>query len=386
MLLVAWGHNFFKPGIDLTPQINQIFPHASSYKIISSNPIIYQVSKSPPHDEILGFVAVESGQGYSGHLKVLVAADPQGVIVETRVVDHREWPAWFEMLSSGSFYKQFEGKKVMDPIRLSQDVEAVTGATYSSRGVSEAVRRGSHAIAAVKYGVRIKEEDDTKLQIGFREVLVFLLWAAVLLLERFKKHRFRWITLAGGVLVLGYWLKSPVTLSGMVGLSLGYLPPVQQNLVWYMMMVAVLGTTVLMGRNIYCIWLCPFGGIQELLALAGSGRVLNPGRFEKIVFFGKQLLFWLALAAALITGVPSMGSYEPFGTAFGFKGKNIQWVLLAAVLVMGLLVYRFWCRYACPVKVVLDAMAGLGRKLRRCGSFLKSKKYKAAEADHFKSC
>ncbi|MFZ5648214.1 MAG: 4Fe-4S binding protein [Bacillota bacterium] len=374
IILAAWGQNFFKPGIDLSGHINEIFPGAPATKIISSNPVIYQVSKSQGNGEVLGYVVLESGQGYSGSLKVIVATDSEGRIIAARVVEHKEWPAWFEILSSGGYYKQFLGKSVTDPLRLSHDVEAVTGATYSSRGVTEAVRRGSHAVAEVKFGVRIKEEDEKNIQVGIREVSLFLIWPAVILLEKFRKHRFRWLTLAGGIIVIGYWLKSPVTLSGLVGLSLGFLPPLEEYLIWYIMMVTVLGTTALLGRNIYCVWMCPFGGIQELLALAGSGKVLAAGRLEKALQFCKHTLFWLALAAALITGVPSMGSYEPFGTAFSFKGNNIQWALLAAVMVMSLMVYRFWCRYACPVKVVLDAIAGLKRKVNKYTGFIRIKR------------
>ncbi len=48
-----------------------------------------------------------------------------------------------EVQSSG-FRNQFLGKGPTDPIRVGQDVDAVTGATISSRSVSDGVRQSIH--------------------------------------------------------------------------------------------------------------------------------------------------------------------------------------------------------------------------------------------------
>ncbi|KKM11604.1 hypothetical protein SY88_07905 [Clostridiales bacterium PH28_bin88] len=367
IVAAAWGYNLLvKPVVDMTPQISSIFPEAAGFEIIASNPKVYSVFREASRDRILGYVVVDSGQGFSGPIKVMVASNPEGEIVATRVVEHREWPTWFDMLTKERFYDQFVDQKITDPLRLGRDVEAITGATYSSRGVAEAIRKASHALAAIKFGVEIQEDkEQSELKLGVPEISVFLLWAVVILAKHLKKYRLRWLTMIAGVFVIGYWLKSPVTLSGLVGLSLGYFPSVRENLVWYMMMAGVLGSTILLGRNLYCFWLCPFGGIQELLALAGSGKVLSSGSMEKVACRIKYMVVWLGLMVALTSRVPTTGSYEPFGTAFSLQGKGAQWALLGVVLLMGLLVYRFWCRYACPVKVVIELPIALKRNLNK---------------------
>ena len=48
-------------------------------------------------------------------------------------------------VSEASWLKQFKGKKVSDAFQLGQDVDGVTGATWSSKSVAETLRKASYA-------------------------------------------------------------------------------------------------------------------------------------------------------------------------------------------------------------------------------------------------
>lgn len=128
-------------------------------------------------------------------------------------------------------------------------------------------------------------------------------------------------------------------------------------------------TFLVWGRGTFCGWLCPFGAMQEFVALAAKwlhvpqwrlpaalARALDRGRYA--------ILAALVLAAALAPRLAeSMVEIEPFKTAITVNFDRI-WTFVAyavAMLLAGAFVYKFFCRYLCP----LGAVMVLGGKLRR---------------------
>jgi NosR/NirI family transcriptional regulator, nitrous oxide reductase regulator len=130
-----------------------------------------------------------------------------------------------------------------------------------------------------------------------------------------------------------------------------------------MVMIAVytLASLVLIGRGVFCGWLCPFGALQELLGqLSHALRVpqWNPApALEKRLWMGK----YIAAAAVLVvvlTGLdPTATSMEiePFKTAITSKFiRAWPYVLYAGgLLAIGLFSERAYCRFLCPLGGVL---------------------------------
>jgi transcriptional regulator of nitric oxide reductase len=150
-----------------------------------------------------------------------------------------------------------------------------------------------------------------------------------------------------------------------------------------MLIIAVytLLSVVLIGRGIFCGWLCPFGALQELLGqISRALRVpqWNPSvKLEQRLWMGK----YIAAAAVLIlvmTEIDPAGAtleIEPFKTAITSKfSRAWPFVLYAgALLAIGLFSERAYCRFLCPLGgflAVLDRLHLLNRLKRRpeCGS------------------
>jgi NosR/NirI family nitrous oxide reductase transcriptional regulator len=130
----------------------------------------------------------------------------------------------------------------------------------------------------------------------------------------------------------------------------------------------VVVTFFIWGRGVFCGWLCPFGAMQELLAKLArllrvpemklsyqTHRVLWPVKYVVLA-----VLVGLSFYSMSDAGVAS--EVEPFKTAItmGFAREWPFVVYAVALLVVGLFVERFFCRFVCPLGAAM-AIGGLLR-------------------------
>ncbi|MFH1481465.1 MAG: RnfABCDGE type electron transport complex subunit G [Pseudomonadota bacterium] len=91
-------------------------------------------------------VAYETaGKGFGGDLVVMVGYDVgKNLLTGVQIISHKETPGIGARVGENNFTKQFKGLKVdiqVQPEGCPKGVDAITGATYSSQGVCEAVRK-----------------------------------------------------------------------------------------------------------------------------------------------------------------------------------------------------------------------------------------------------
>jgi len=129
----------------------------------------------------------------------------------------------------------------------------------------------------------------------------------------------------------------------------------------FILWAAVAAGLLFWGRGPFCGWLCPFGALQELTNnLAQWLKVpqikLPFGLHERlwpikyIIFLG---LFGLSLYSVALA--ETYAEIEPFKTAIILKFAR-EWpfvVFAVALLVAGLFIERFYCRYLCPLGAAL---------------------------------
>ncbi len=116
--------------------LESIFPDLTSFQESGDIIIVYE------GDNIAGYTFVAAGKGYGGPINILVGMNADYTLRDMEVLSHIETPGLGGKITEEPFTGQFAGLAA-DEIALSRDggkIDAITGATISSRAVTEAIQ------------------------------------------------------------------------------------------------------------------------------------------------------------------------------------------------------------------------------------------------------
>ncbi len=119
----------------------------------------YEYYQATAGGKSVEYIAETAGKGYSSFIKMLVSLSPDMKIREVKVLDMNETPGLGDQVLEKSFLDQFKGKSLSQIVLIKgetkENIQAVSGATYSSRGVTNGVRAAVQLLVD-KYGAGIK--------------------------------------------------------------------------------------------------------------------------------------------------------------------------------------------------------------------------------------
>ena len=138
---------------------------------------------------------------------------------------------------------------------------------------------------------------------------------------------------------------------------------------------------VLWGRGLFCGWFCPFGAVQEfahhLSRLLRLPEIKVSQTWDQRLKLFKYFVLFALIGTALIAPeyTETAAEIEPFKTAITvFFVRDWYYVVYAAFwLVLGMVVFKGFCRYVCPLGAFM-AIGGLVRwrswveRRTECGS------------------
>ena len=109
--------------------------------------------KAKKGNELVAFVVPGESKGYGGKIKMLVAITPKGEVIDYTIMAHNETPGLGDNAGKDFFRAQFFGKSeeklvvVKDPTNK-ENIQALTGATITSRAVTKAVKDAEIEVAS----------------------------------------------------------------------------------------------------------------------------------------------------------------------------------------------------------------------------------------------
>lgn len=107
----------------------------SHYKSINQH-VVYKDGK------IIGYTYEDTVIGKWGPIHYAVMLDTEGQIIKTNIL------AFYEIRGRPAmkrrFLKQYRDKSIADPVQLRQDIDGVSGATITSRSLTDGVRKILH--------------------------------------------------------------------------------------------------------------------------------------------------------------------------------------------------------------------------------------------------
>ncbi len=95
------------------------------------------------HGKVIGTVLLSSPysdgiNGFNGPTPLQIALDDHGKIIEVRVLDNNETPNFLKRVTDAGFLDSWNGLTVEEA--LNKEVDAVSGATYSSKGIQNSLK------------------------------------------------------------------------------------------------------------------------------------------------------------------------------------------------------------------------------------------------------
>jgi electron transport complex protein RnfG len=149
-LVLAVTYEITKPKIEQQCRLEEkesleaILPGADSFNEKKVDEIEY--FEAFKGGELIGYCIRVTGKGYGGYIRMLVGVDKEGIIEGVEVLEQYETPglgAKIDEIKPGEkepwFLKQFKGKKASE-IEIRKSIDAITGATISSKAVTDAVK------------------------------------------------------------------------------------------------------------------------------------------------------------------------------------------------------------------------------------------------------
>ncbi len=117
-------------------QLKEIFPNMTEHILEGDIYMIYSNGAE------IGFAFLAVGKGYGGLIDILVGLENETTIKGVTIVSHLESPGLGARITESIFTDQFAGVNIADvALRLKGgEIDAITGATISSRAVVEAIR------------------------------------------------------------------------------------------------------------------------------------------------------------------------------------------------------------------------------------------------------
>jgi NosR/NirI family nitrous oxide reductase transcriptional regulator len=185
-------------------------------------------------------------------------------------------------------------------------------------------------------------------------------------------RRFRWGFLFFTLFFIGFYAQGQLSVVNIYTLFLSIWQGFSLNVflmdpVLFILWTYTFITLFVWGRGLFCGWLCPFGALQEMAAWLGEKlkfrqvKVSEKWHRRLILLKYPILLILVGTAFYSLELAEKLVEVEPFKTSITlFFMRSWPFVLYAVgLLVIGMFIHKFYCRYLCPLGAGLAVLGKL---------------------------
>ena len=129
-------------GIDMA--VVRAFPTVKTVKKTAKWTEVYDAGKKLLGYAVYSKPASDGIKGYNGETPVLIALDTKKVILGVWLLANQETPKFAKKVEDAGFYKNWNGLTVKQALK--KDVDAVSGATFTSNAVTKSVQAALKAL------------------------------------------------------------------------------------------------------------------------------------------------------------------------------------------------------------------------------------------------
>lgn len=252
------------------------------------------------------------------------------------------------------------------PVEISapvEQVEAVASAPEST-GIAEDATAGDDGVSNQLWKQVWKAKQGQIIVVGIALTILLLVFLFQDWIVRYEKwyDRFRLCFLTFTLVYIGWYAQAQLSVVNTLTLFSAVLTEFHWEFFLMDPLVFILwlftaATMLLWNRGTFCGWLCPFGSLQELTNRVakklGVKQITVPHLLHTRLTAIKYVIFFGLLAISLydLGTAEKFAEVEPFKTAIILKFMREWWFVLfaAALLIAGLFIERFFCRYLCPL-------------------------------------
>ncbi len=342
---------------DLAEKFKRIIPEAASVEeknYLNSWSKIYDgkgnvagkfILTSPFSDDIIG---------YGGNLSLAVLADENEKITGILVVNHRETPAWISGLENIGYFNSWKGKTLEELEEM--EIDAVSGATYTSEAVGKIIsKRVGIFTGKTAYAKSTPKTEISLLKSPYEAVLYFILFISLLGIFIKKINKFRIFIQLLSIIFFGVISGKFISIYFLESLSLNGISFLTSLTTIVLLILSVL-VPLFFNRHYYCYYICPFGGVQTILAKIQVKKVIPSAKI--IIFFRRlRLLIFISLLIAVSASIRiDLTIIEPF-SIFIFSTASIITVTGSIIIfIASVFIKNPWCVYLCPTGQFFDLL------------------------------
>ncbi len=278
--------------------------------------------------------------GFAGKVPLEISIK-EGKIVNIKALKNSETPDFFSQAST--LLSKWNGKTPKEA--LAMKVDAVSGATFSSKAILGNVRAG------LQYAEKNVKEPSLweKMDMDWAKGIALLVVLMGAIIPLFTKNKtYRTIQLILNVAVLGFWTGSFISYTSIVGaVSNGI--NLWASIVLILMLITAFIYPLFGKKNYYCAHICPCGSLQDLAGKTNKKHKwkISPKTANYLDSFRKVL--WVVLILLMLLGIwADWMDYEVF---IAFILKSTSWVVIALgiiFVILAVFVPRPYCRFVCP--------------------------------------